>query len=99
MTGPTPVAKNGPKENKVVMVDLLSGGKISAPLPGPIANTGPPNAPAKNLKIRTVQMFCAKLTPRAKSVEIGIDMRYTARLPRASLRGEPTRGPKASPMI
>jgi hypothetical protein len=72
MTGPTPVATKGPRENKVVMVDLWLGEKISAPDPGPTANTGPPNAPAKNRKMITVQMFGTKPAPRVKSAEMGI---------------------------
>jgi hypothetical protein len=98
MTGLTPVATKGPRENKVVMVDLWLGGKISAPVPDPTANTGPPNAPAKNRKMIIVQMFGAKPAPRVKSVKIGIDMRYTARLPSTSLAGEPIKGPNANPM-
>jgi hypothetical protein len=98
MTGPTPVAIKGTRANKVVMVDLWLGGKISAPDPGPTANTGPPNTPAKNREMMTVQMFGAKPAPRVKSVEMGIDIRYTARLPSTSLAGEPIKGPKANPM-
>jgi hypothetical protein len=45
----------------------------------------------------TVSMFCASPAPRVNSPKIGIVMRYTGRLPRVSLAGDPITGPNASP--
>jgi hypothetical protein len=96
-THPTPVAKNGPRVNKLVVKTRFSGGYRSAFVPAPTARAGPPNKPAKNRQMITVSIFPASPAPMVKSPKRGIVMRYTGRLPRVSLAGEPIIGPNASP--
>lgn len=64
MTGP----RNGAAAKILVAKPLWDAGNISAMTPPAFVNGEEPNAPARNLKMIRVSMFCEPAAPALKTV-------------------------------
>lgn len=98
-THPSEGPANGAIRNMLVAMARTRGGNKSAFVPAPTASAGLPDRPAKNRHTHTLAKLFESPTPSVKSINIGLDVRYTSFRPWPSLNGAVTTGPKARPNV